>query len=438
MPSYHGKFQYLGQNGASLQQGSCQVDFDEEKFPLTPDSGAPLIFDLGDLDAVIAADYELKLPLFTGNTLLLQQFGKSYQDLSRELLENFRKRTLQCLLLEDMEEVERFPGAFTLEGSQPASGPAELRLFKSNLAILPNASQAFQWRLADITSLKFDPQNFEVIAARDAERLHCNRLAKRTEGFYAKLRETRDALTAAGGQALHSILPFLNPDQLRAAIELMAEGHSASTAKLAQIHSRIPDALVTNAVDKTLRPYYDELLHRTAQSQPFAGFKLIRQDDNTQAASSDEAAADNEDASALDADSSGPAVLYWFFFPIAAKSGGVANVVAWEASSQSGRATYFFRLVDPGQESQLANPAATEQAVARITRVLGLVNFRRRPIYLSDDELSANPIFHRYAIAARRIADLRWVRQAFLGRAIHSSLDAWHDQVNSILAKSGA
>jgi hypothetical protein len=115
--------------------------------------------------------------------------------------------------------------------------------------------------------------------------------------------------------------------------------------------------------------------------------------------------------------------------------------VAWEASLRAGRATYFFRLVDPAQADRLRDPAtaaaAVETALRRLNRVLGLLNFRRRPIYLSDDELERDPRFHRYAIAARRLPEVREVRASFLGRAIHSSFAAWREQVKTILAKAG-
>jgi len=72
-----------------------------------------------------------------------------------------------------------------------------------------------------------------------------------------------------------------------------------------------------------------------------------------------------------------------------------------------------------------------------LNRVLGMLNFRRRPIYLSDDELAMDPRYHRYAISARRLPELRQVRANFLGRASHTSLEAWQSQVNGILAKAG-
>jgi len=446
MSSYRGKFQYLAPGGTATQQGNCQVAFDEQTFTLTPESGTALVFDLGDVDALTAADYEIRLALYTGNTVLLQQLGKPYQDLSRELLEAYRKRTLQCLLLEDLQEVDRFTGAFTLEtATSPGSGPAEIRLFKSNIAVLPTASQAFQWRLADITGLRFDQQNYDVVVERDADRLHLNRLARRTELLHNELRESLDALHAESAQALHLILPFLDPSQLQSALGLIPEGHSASFAKLAAVHPRIPETLAKNAVDETLKPYYEQLAGRAAKDNVFAGYKLIRADEDTgspaRLAGSPEHGAGGEDdamsstAGMPDADSSAPNVLYWFFFPLATKGASSPNVVAWEASSSSGRATYFFRLKTPNEQTKAGSTPTLDQAVARITRALGLLNFRRRPIYLSDDDLTAKPEFHRYAIAARKIADLRAVRASFLGRAIHSSLEAWRSQVDAILVK---
>jgi hypothetical protein len=130
--------------------------------------------------------------------------------------------------------------------------------------------------------------------------------------------------------------------------------------------------------------------------------------------------------------------MYWFFFPLAATPGSSepGNVVAWEASSTGGRATYFFRLVELSQAGELKNnPALVEESIRTLNAALGILNFRRRPIYLSDDEIEMNPQFHRYAIAARRIPEVRQLRSRFLGRAIHSSPEAWQEQLKSILSK---
>jgi hypothetical protein len=449
MADFTGKFQQLTANGSVTQEGACHVHFDSQTFTLTPDSGAPIVCDLGDLDAVIAADYEIRLPLYTGSVVLLRQFGKPYETLSHDLLEAYRQRMLQCLLLEDLKEIARFDGNFELAsaGTPPRSGAAEFRLFKSNLAVLPVASQGFQWRLADVDSVSFDPSTYEVTLRAGQDVLKASKLAKRTEEFTAAVKDAISALAAQSAQALHSAFPFLTPDQLQAAAALLREGHSASVARLTAINPKFAAGLAANAVDHDLKPYYDDLVTRTAKDTLFAGFKLIRAEDSGEGESgttseTEDAGADSSgsDGGAPDADAGGPETLYWFYFPMAGKK-GPANLVAWEASSRGGRATYFFRLVDSAREAELADPARSpstlEAALRRLDRVLGMLNFRRRPIYLSDDELERDAKFHRYAIAARRIPELREVRAAFVGRAAHSSLEAWQGQVKAILTKAG-
>lgn len=448
MADFNGKFRYLNASGGVALEGACHAQFDQQTFTLTPEAAAPIVCDLGDIDAIVAADYEIRLPICTGSAIVLSQFGKAYETLSHDLLEAHRGRALQCLLLEDLEETGRFNGSFelTAEGAAPRTGTAELRLFKSNLAILPAASQGFQWRLADIESVVFDPATYEVTLRAGQDVLKAGKLAKRTEEFTSKVKEAIGALATRSAQALHAAFPFLTPDQLQATATLLREGHSASVARLNAISPKFTTALAANAVDRDLKPYFDDLLGRATKDSLYAGFKLIRAEapeggsEPQFGADGSDSDSDDNDAHASDADSDAPQTLYWFYFPIAGKQ-GPANLVAWEASSRGGRATYFFRLVDPSRVAELADPARSaatiEAALRRLDRVLGMLNFRRRPIYLSDDELERDPKFHRYAIAARRLPEVREVRAAFVGRAAHSSLEAWQGQVSVILAKAG-
>src|ERR1051326_749945 len=99
MPAYSGKFQYTGEHGENLNQGPCQVSFDQETCVVTP----------------------------AGGTLTLKQFGAAFTNMAGELLAAWRDRTVQCMLLEDLEETGRYQGA--ADGA-----PGEIRIFKSNLA----------------------------------------------------------------------------------------------------------------------------------------------------------------------------------------------------------------------------------------------------------------------------------------------------------------
>src|SRR3990172_7823617 len=141
MPSFSGQFEAQNPGGPTNQSGPCHVTFDDETFTLTPGSGPPLAIDLGDIDVFTPGDYDLALTLYTGQKLLLRQFGKAFQNLAHDLLEAYRQRLVECQLLEDLEEVARFDGHAQLKlAASPErsfSSPAEIRLYRSNLAILP-------------------------------------------------------------------------------------------------------------------------------------------------------------------------------------------------------------------------------------------------------------------------------------------------------------
>jgi hypothetical protein len=396
MPAYSGKFQYSGEHGENLSQDPCQVSFDRETCVITPSGGTPLAFDLGDIDRVAPGDWEVQLALYTGRTVALRQFGAAFSNMSGELLAAWRDRTVQCLLLEDLEEVGRYPGA--ANGS-----PGEIRIFRSNLAFLPQAGTPIQWRLAEVESIAFDHGSYSIALTRGADRLVLSKLAKKTDEVLATLLQVHTALREHSAAALHTTFPFLNTDQLVQLQLLMPEGRSASLAKMQEIHPRLAESLIARAVGDSLRPYFDALRSRAGQEPLLAGFKFVRPDEEDVA----DAAEGEEEQQPL---------FFWFFFPMP------NGMVAWEATTGSGRATYFFR--------------GDTHTVDSLTRGLALVNFRREPVYLSDESLNQTPKFHRYAIGSRKLPELRALRAAYVGRAIHSSLEAWQAQADAICSQT--
>jgi hypothetical protein len=452
MPSYSGTCMYGEAGGAPAQTGPCRLDFDDETLTLIPGKGAAFSCDLGDIDEFSPAEYELRLKLYTGDNLVLSRFGKSFQDLCHYLQEAYRKRTIQCLLLEDLEEIDRFDGAATLQSpGMNFTAPAEIRLCQSNLAVLPQGQVGLQWRLADIDLVSFDDAQYAVVIRSGEEVLRLTRLAKRTQEFMERLGAALTEIAGRSAATVHSVFPFLTPEQSRRATELLKEGRVASTSQLASIHARTLPALTEKVVSARLKPYYDYLVARTAAEAYYAGFKLIRKEVVADTADGTEEAASqpSDDASAaipeppavpatgVDEDSD-TEILYWFIFPLCSREGnGLPKLAAWETTSRSGRATYFFRLDAPEEAGAAERPvnssAEVDKAVRRLNRGLLLLNFRRSPIYLPDDSLQMQPQYRRYAIASRRLPAVRFLRSSFLGRALHSSPQAWQQQVERIL-----
>lgn len=451
MPSFSGKFRYLEAGGLPLQEGACRLAFAEESLTLTPASGAPLACDLADIDIFAPGDYELSLKLYTGRTILLTHFAKDFQNLCHDLLEAWRTRVIQCLLLEDLEEIARFDGFAQLDAAEGAfSSRAEIRLTKSNLTILPESATGLSWRLAEIDNVDFDEATYTLGVRSGQDRLILTRLAKLTREFIDKLQEAMMKVSEKSASMLHGLFPFQSPDQIQRTVELLKEGRAVPISKLNSIHPKTEEALLKNAVDKTLRPYFDALNVMAAAEGYFTGFKFIRPEPDETEEKSEEPAAETgqpeDETSGAEAEEDhdkeeAEPVLHWFFFPLRASGPGApANIVAWEATSRGDRATYFFRLLPPNQAARLPDKGqalnAIEEAIRQLNRAIVLLNFRREPIYLPDGSLETQPRFHRYAIASRKISALRQLRASFLGRALHTSLEGWQKQVQTIISRA--
>jgi hypothetical protein len=425
MPDFSGRFQYLDEQGSALAQGPCQLQFDEDSCTVTPQAGAPLTFDFGDVEAASAGEWDLRLWFFDRRSVLLTHFAKAFGPMSEALLEAWRGRTVRCLLLEDLEELKRYAGYAAL-GEEDAAC-SEIRVYQSNIAVIPQVGAPIQWRLADVDSIAFDAEAYRVTLVSGGARLTLSKLAKKTDECFGALQAAHARLRERAAAALRDVFGFLRPDQLQRLVKLMPEGRSVRLAALAEIHSNLPAALVARVVDEPLRPYFETLRARAVEGSLMAGFKFIRAEE---AGESDDAA--SEAVSAPEAGGEGKAPLFfWFFFPLAAPGGGFSNLAAWEASTGTGRATYVFRV---GARGEALSGEAVERAVSRLTKALALVNFRREPVYLPDESLESQPRYRRYAIGCRRLPELRELRGAYAGRAIHATPEAWQMQMDGVLA----
>jgi hypothetical protein len=449
MPSFSGSFLYQPAQGSAAQPCPCRLDFDDETLTLIPGSGAPLACDLGDIDELMPKDYELHLKLYTGDRIVLSRMGKSFQDLEHDLGEAYRKRLVRCLLLDDLEEIERFDSNAELQAPDVAfSAPAELRLYQSNLAALPQGRTGLQWRLADIDSVNFDDTRYAVVVKSGNETLLLSRLAKRTSEFLERLQSAMTEVSSRSAASVRTVFPFLSPEQFRRAAGLLKEGRVAPIAQLASIHAKTVPALAEMVVRASAKPYYDYLAARTAPNGFYAGFKLIRKEAPESEEDAGDTAPDLEvsgipaqtmEAMAAAGEQSDTEMLHWFIFPLRPQNGaGVPQIAAWETTSRTGRATYFFRLFSPDEACALAEPAraaaALDNAVRVLNRGLVLLNFRRSPIYLPDDALEMQPRYRRYAIACRKLPAVRFLRSSFLGRALHTSPQSWQHEVEHLLS----
>jgi hypothetical protein len=111
------------------------------------------------------------------------------------------------------------------------------------------------------------------------------------------------------------------------------------------------------------------------------------------------------------------------------------NLVEKQKSATTG-ATYFFRATGRKEYSQTKDEDLIKQLegfIKNINRYMIEINFRREPIYLTENQLESTE-YTQYRFAIAKIPSLKILRDQFVGRVIHASQEQWTTDVTSLLA----
>ncbi|MDR1816218.1 MAG: hypothetical protein LBR00_06090 [Clostridiales Family XIII bacterium] len=107
---------------------------------------------------------------------------------------------------------------------------------------------------------------------------------------------------------------------------------------------------------------------------------------------------------------------------IAPAPSGDACAVEFAGAPGEAAATFVYRFAVPWDSFRV-----------RLNMALEAIAFKREVIRLTEDEL-AKPEYALYRMAAARNDALQLVRAGFVGRAIHSSMEAWARQLSELFA----
>ncbi len=104
-------------------------------------------------------------------------------------------------------------------------------------------------------------------------------------------------------------------------------------------------------------------------------------------------------------------------------------------TSKSGKATYFFRLINRQDYSKTSKDELEKALIIfseNFNRGMIDINFRPEPIFLTEEMLN-KPKYAIYRYAITKIPQLRLLRKQFIGRIIHSNLNQWRSNVKNLL-----
>jgi hypothetical protein len=447
---YRGQVTLVDPSGKGEEPVAAAVEPGETALSIAREGRAPVELAYTDIDDLVDDDYTLRLTEYTGRRYDLSMLGKAYGQIAAEVANRRRDRLQHDLLLTGIGEPKAFPGATFTRGGEPER--AELRLFDDLLVIMPDHGLMWGLPYSFIDSVHWDDTSYRVRVTDDQGVTHeFGWLAKRSEEFAHDVRAKLDELARRTARTLAGLIPGVEPDALSRLAAAMRDGRAVQQRIVDAIDPslwpRLEGAVITS---KELRTSYDALKAMTPAGWAALGVKASQAEtsdlpDVEPAKTADRRGQPDGEGGAQDVPppehgegQKSPATL-WYFCPLA-KGGRPINAVAQEVTSESGHATYVFRLMDRQRFAEAARErdrVASEVgvAVARLNRALLTLNLRREPIYLPEDQLTSGR-FTRYAVALRKLEYLRSAREAFLGRAIHTDEATWRSQLDTAIARA--
>jgi len=385
--------------GSVTAEGPAELRLEAEGVLIAPRSGPPIGIAYKDMEAVLRGEHVITVPLRAGQTLQLRKLGGRLDEAFLALRNHYIGAMSAALLVAEPTVVEAFGAEFRAAGAPPVE--AEVRLYDTRLGVFPLDSTPVVVEYSEMAGVSLDAASYSVVLDLVAGgQAALGRLGRRTRELPDQLNSLRARAGAWTQQALQRLFPSLPGLALAQLAGSMRHGFAVPARELAGMGVdpwAAVDALLSSAAG-------EGPLARTAvrdlcpDGQAWIGVAVFP------------GSGFFTEQSQLDpvVDGSG-SPADWMVYALAPLPGG--NSIAYEVLTAEDCATYGFRLEAAQEWSELQ-------------RCLRRVQFRREPVSAADADL-ATARAGQYDLAARVVPELQWLRQRFLGRALHTSAEAW-------------
>jgi hypothetical protein len=431
-------------------EGEAKATFDERYLTLTVMFGEPMLFTYTDIVGISDYDYKVDLFLTSKEKLTLWGLGYQYEDFLFQLYKLRNELMLKYLLIDESLLKGGFEAQYNLiapNGQANQTGNCEIRLYDTAMVVLPQKSDPIRFPYCYITNV--NKQDYTLkITNEFLEKIEFTQLGQNFDPLAKALSDALNKMILRTQENIKELIPEATPLALNKIASLMKDGRAAKRKEIElqsedfwrRLEKKIDEAGITKE--------YEFLNSLAAKDQVSVGIKRGLMGDLT-------------------------GTYIWLMFPlINPKTNRLSNTIAIEAFNtqenavedikQQGYsentvfkteeetsqnqdkeqkpattgATYFFRTMSRKEYARTKDEELIrelENFTKNINRVMIDVNFRREPIFLSENQLdSTKYVQYRFAIA--RMPSLRMLRSLFIGRVIHSSLEQWKSDVASLLA----
>lgn len=404
----------------SLDDGpptGAAVEVEADAISIAPESGAAISLPFVDVTDLHDDNYTLRLTDFAGHRYDLSMLGTAYGQIAAEIRKRRNDALQKDLLLTGVKLADTYPGKL-FGGPEPA--PVEIRLFEDSLVVVPERAQMFGVPYSFVESVEWNEELYQTtVRTDDGAALVFGHLAKRSEEFRDELNRLLDALAARTARTLTELLPGVDPSTVAKLGAVMRDGRAVQQTAIDAVDPSLWPKLEDAVVGTTdLRASYDHLKAMTPAGAMALGIKAVKSEGEDPDAGDAGAPPADQPEGSPDAPAAKGNHHLWFFAPVLNKG----NAIAHEITSEEGHATYLYRTA----------PDEVATSMAKINRAILALNFRREPIYATEEEIQTGR-FQRYRVALRSLESLRFARERYLGRAIHNA--SWAEQVDQAVGQ---
>lgn len=392
-----GKFILIDKHEVEIESNQAKFVLDEEKLSVLAESGKATLIFLRDIIDFWDQDYQINL-LFSEGKLIISELGYQYDDFIKAFTNVRHKIIKKDLLMEERIRKTGFKGNYNYqELNKKCSGEAEVEIYDTGIVIKPERGDLIRIPYSEIN--EFSEEDYKISIITDNASILLFSFGEKFDSLNKIIKEVLAELSLKTQEFLKDFLPDLDPLTIKRISELLKDGRAVSKNKLDEISLQIWLNLEKKLNKIDILESYQYLKTLSIADHFFIGIKRDLMGEMT-------------------------GEYLWLLIPISSKSGHKFLVMETGSTVEGGgKATYLFKIMKDENIDDL---------VKKFNRCMLAVNFRREPIYIKDEELE-KPEYLKYKIAIAKIPELKLLRQLFVGRVFHTSLENWREDFDNLI-----
>ena len=353
-------------------------------------TGVPFDVTYADIERVEDEAVKLTLVLRSGGALELTHMARLHDVLSAALMEKWTALNRKQALAQE-KLIDSFEGR-ARRGNEPPA-PCGIGVYETAIVMDFPSGQVLRFPLVFSGRPREDDWAFTFDLPGESWTL--SHLGRESDRFRAAVESAMSVLETKALQWLNTLCPGIPPFKARGIAPKLLDGKAVAVGELRTLWPALAQAAVKELGDCGLGESWQAAVELGDAEAARVGAKTGL--------------------------TGGRGEYHWFFLPVVRND---RAFVLMEASAEgSGRATYVFAV--PG------GPAAMEEAMDALNYALVMVNFRREPIYMTEEQMRKPENAH-YLRSVERVPALAALRANYLGKVAHTSPEAWRRGVESL------